>query len=103
MQIDVRDLVKLHVQALTDPAAANQRFLVGTELFSYKRIANVLREEVPELKDRVVEEGAGTPPTPLLDDSKTKELLNFQPRPFEETVIDTVHRILELEKKLGGK
>lgn len=99
----MRDLAIAHTEALTNPAAANQRFLVGTGYLSYKRIVDLLRERMPELGNRLAKEGASHPLEPLLDDSKTKELLHFQQRPFEDTILDMVTRILELEKTLGGK
>lgn len=69
--------------------------------FSYKRIADLLREKKPELGDRLAKEGAGDPLAAQLDDSKIRKLLKFEPRPFEETIIDTVNRILEIENALG--
>ncbi len=64
---------------------------------------DLLHKKVPELKNRLAKEGVGDPLELLLDDSSTKKLLHFEPRPFQETILDTVHRILELEKMLGGK
>lgn len=40
--IDVRDVAEIHVQALTHPEAAGQRFLLGQQVSSYKKCAETI-------------------------------------------------------------
>ncbi|KAI2681213.1 hypothetical protein DTO013E5_9130 [Penicillium roqueforti] len=53
--VDVRDVAQSHVDALTNPAAANQRVLLISGLISPQLVANTIRENFPSLKDRVPE------------------------------------------------
>lgn len=53
--MDVRDVAKSHVDALTNSAAANQRILLISGLISPQLVANIIREHFPSLKDRVPE------------------------------------------------
>lgn len=53
--MDVRDVAKSHVDALTNPAAANQRILLISGLISPQLVVNTIRENFPQLKHRVPE------------------------------------------------
>lgn len=48
-------MAQSHVDALTNPAAANQRVLLISGLISPQLVANTIRENFPSLKDRVPE------------------------------------------------
>lgn len=51
--VDVRDVADLHLRAMTNAAAAGQRFIAGGPVFSMLDVAKVLRERVPEYAGRV--------------------------------------------------
>jgi nucleoside-diphosphate-sugar epimerase len=52
--VDVRDVADLHLRAMTDPAAAGERFLaVAGEAMSFHQMAMVLRERLGAAADRV--------------------------------------------------
>ncbi|KAJ5356645.1 NAD dependent epimerase/dehydratase [Penicillium concentricum] len=53
--VDVRDVARSHVEALTNPAAANQRILLISDLITPQLVVNTIRENFPQLKDRVPE------------------------------------------------
>ncbi|KAE8385372.1 NAD dependent epimerase/dehydratase [Aspergillus alliaceus] len=53
--VDVRDVAQSHADALTNPAAANQRILLISDLIAPQLVANVIRKNFPALKDRVPE------------------------------------------------
>ncbi|KAJ5178248.1 NAD dependent epimerase/dehydratase [Penicillium coprophilum] len=53
--VDVRDVAQSHVDALTNPAAANQRILLIADLITPQLVVNNIRENFPQLKDRVPE------------------------------------------------
>jgi nucleoside-diphosphate-sugar epimerase len=56
--VDVRDVARSHVDALTNPAAANQRILLIGGLISPQLVVNAIRKHFPALRNRVPE---GTP------------------------------------------
>ncbi|KAK1770069.1 NAD dependent epimerase dehydratase [Phialemonium atrogriseum] len=56
--VDVRDVARSHVDALTNPAAVGQRILLIAGLISPQLVVNAIREHFPALRDRVPE---GTP------------------------------------------
>lgn len=52
--VDVRDVVDLHLEAMTRPEAAGERFLaISGEVMSIKEMADVLRERLGERAKRV--------------------------------------------------
>merc|ERR1712187_247545 len=53
--VDVRDVARSHVDALTNPAASNQRILRISGLISPQLVANTIRENFPSLRERVPE------------------------------------------------
>ncbi len=92
---DVRDLALAHVKAAELPEAANKRFFVTAGYFSNEEIADIIRENYPELKDKVPTKGTkgGEYPTDGLykyDNSRTKEVLGIQFRGLKESIVDTV-------------
>lgn len=56
--MDVRDVARSHVDALKNPAAANQRILLISGLISPQLVVNAIRKRFPALRERVPE---GTP------------------------------------------
>jgi nucleoside-diphosphate-sugar epimerase len=57
-QVDVRDVARAHVEALMNPAAGGKRIVLVSELFTPQLVANIIRKNFPNLRDRVSE---GTP------------------------------------------
>lgn len=53
--MDVRDVAQSHVDALTNPAASNQRVLLISGLISPQLVANIIRENFPSLREKVPE------------------------------------------------
>ncbi|RDH15379.1 hypothetical protein M747DRAFT_346197 [Aspergillus niger ATCC 13496] len=53
--VDVRDVARSHVDALKNPAAANQHVLLIAGLISPQLVVNTIRQNFPSLKDRVPE------------------------------------------------
>lgn len=51
----MRDVARSHVDALTNPAAANQRILLIGGLISPQLVVNAIRKNFPALRDRVPE------------------------------------------------
>lgn len=112
---DVRDVADLHVLAMTDPAAAGERFIAtGDSLSSFFDIAQVLREHlgdaagsklpIVELTDDQVRELAKTTPALkeavtqlgrhlVISNRKAKTVLGWTPRTADETIVDTAESL----------
>lgn len=95
-------VAKAHLLAYESPAAANQRFLVSASNYSFQQFVDVIRTNFPELRDKTP---AGEPNKPLpdsytTDTSKVQKVLGLKFHTMEETVIDAVKSLQELEKRL---
>ncbi|KIY02364.1 uncharacterized protein Z520_02502 [Fonsecaea multimorphosa CBS 102226] len=97
--IDVRDLAKVQILALTTPGAANKRFVVGHPII-FNQIADVLRKEsVLNISDRIGEDNddASALTLPRLDTKDADEVFQFQWTALEVTVRDTAAALLKVE------
>ncbi|CAL78739.1 Putative dihydrokaempferol 4-reductase (NAD-dependent epimerase/dehydratase) [Bradyrhizobium sp. ORS 278] len=115
--VDVRDVADLHLRAMTDPAARNERFLaVAGSPLSILEIATVLRtrlgnagrraprRELPNWLARIV--ALAVPQLrdvkPLLglrrtaSSDKARRLLGWNPRPNDEIIAATAESLLRL-------
>jgi dihydroflavonol-4-reductase len=120
--VDVRDLAALHVRAMTDPAAANQRFLATGELMWMADIAAALRARLGDraakvptrrLPDVLVrglsvllpQLRALTPELGRRNDvssDKARRVLGFAPRPAADTIADSATRLLDRAARPGA-
>ena len=97
--VDVRDLADAHVKVLTTPEAANRRLLIDAKPMTYTMLVRALAK-VPELAGRLPAE-SGEDANVTFADFKADEdnkVLGLTFRTVEQTMADTAHRILELEK-----
>lgn len=95
--IDVRSVAEMHILAMENPEAANERFICSGGFLSFKEVADILREQYPNKKipravlpDFAVRLFAFIDKTlqPILidlgverkvDHSKAKKMLNWEP------------------------
>jgi hypothetical protein len=107
-KVDVRDVALAHILSLTSPKASNQRIILVSDLITPQLIVNLIRKHFPQLNNRI-EEGdphqllpKGVQPTGW-DTSKSFEIFGagWGYRGLEESLVDTVASLLELEKKWG--
>ena len=114
--VDVRDVADLHLRALVDPAAAGERFLASAGTISLPQIASLLRGRLGPAASRVptrtapdwaVRLGARVSPrfaTVVPDlgvvreasSAKAREVLGWEPRPIEGTILDTASSLADL-------
>lgn len=113
--VDVRDLADLHVRAMQADAARGQRFLaVGDGVVSLLDVATMLRRRLGAAASRVParqfpdwllrlmalvspQAKAALPQLGIIRKStsaKASNLLGWQPRPYEETIIDTAESLI---------
>ncbi|MDH6546498.1 dihydroflavonol-4-reductase [Streptomyces sp. SAI-208] len=113
--VDVRDVADLHLRAMTDPAAAGERFLaIAGHSLRVVDIARILRDrlgeraakaptrELPVWLARAL--GTVNPELRLLrhqlgrdldaTSAKAEQLLGWRPRPIEDTIEDTAESLL---------
>jgi nucleoside-diphosphate-sugar epimerase len=112
--VDVRDVADLHIRAMTDPAAAGQRFIASGDFAWMAELAAMLRahlgadaakvptSKVPDfvlhlvaLFDRdlkSVTSGLGHRRT--FTSAKAQSVLGWKPRPMQETVLDCARGLI---------
>jgi len=103
---DVRDIARAHVLALEKPAASNKRIITVSGLITPQLVANIIRKNFPELRERVPEGEPkqilpkGIQPTGW-DTSRSFEVLgpDWSYIGLEQSLVDAVTVILELEKR----
>lgn len=114
--VDVRDVADIHVLAMTNSAAAGQRFIATSdESSSFFGLAQLLARHLGEagrklpafeLTDDQVREAAKTNPglkeaagqlgqIPVISNEKAKTVLGWQPRSAEDTIVDTADSLIE--------
>jgi dihydroflavonol-4-reductase len=114
--VDVRDVADLHVRALTAPDMAGERFIASGRTFKLAEVGQVLRErlgpqarKVPKmtLPDFLVRISALFDPLTrqvvselgkvrILDASHAKEVLGWQTRAPEDSIVDTARSLIDL-------
>ncbi|KAH8691972.1 putative NAD dependent epimerase/dehydratase [Talaromyces proteolyticus] len=95
--VDVRDVATAHIRALQIPQASMQRFMIVSDYFSNKRIADTIRERYPQLKDILpAEDSLDDFPESIygFDVSKSKKMLGIEYRDLKTCVNDAVEAMI---------
>ena len=104
--VDVRDVAQAHVDAISNQASNNERFILCTSSFWLHEISQILLKagftKAPKLRlpnfilrfaalfsVRARESLRMLGDPQFLSNEKVKTILNWQPRPVEETLVDT--------------
>ena len=97
---DVRDVADLHIRAMAAPEAAGKRYLALADgpTISFLELAQILRERLGPLAERVpTEEAPGPEPARLIiHNDRAKQELGWRPRPAETTIIETAESLRDL-------
>jgi nucleoside-diphosphate-sugar epimerase len=97
---DVRDVADIHIRAMGRPEAAGQRFLVLADgpTISFLDIAQILREQLGPLAERVpTEEAPGPEARPLvIHNDRAKSEFGWRPRSAETTIVETAESLRDL-------
>jgi dihydroflavonol-4-reductase len=93
--VDVRDLADLHLRAMTDPAAAGERFIATSEYLTFDKAAEILMDHfgarIPPIPaSPAQQEEAGPRPT----SAKAQRLLGWSARPIKASLIDTAESLM---------
>lgn len=113
--VDVRDVADLHIRAMASPAAAGERFLAVERFLWMQDVARILRERLgpsaakvptrvapnvliramalfdPSVRSIVGDLGKSASYTA----EKAKSVLDWAPRPIEESICDTAKSLLD--------
>lgn len=113
--VDVRDVAAAHVAAMTHPAAAGERFLLGDRFIWFREAAEIIRREFPAYASKVPSRDIPgwalrlialiNPPAKQLipelnrerhiSSEKARRVLGWQPRSSEEGVIAGARSLIE--------
>ena len=100
---DVRDLAEAHLRAVTVPEAGGKRFIICQGQVSSQDISDVIRKNIPELRERAP---VGVPGGNKLDPNaytcssdRAKKILGLSFRSKEETFVDLAKQLLEIEAR----
>jgi len=104
VEVDVRDLAYMMVNALTNPATPGERFLVVADHFSFDQAVSYVAEAFPEQAHRLPKsDGKPAPEHYKTDTSKALKTFGIEWRSFKQTIVDTAGALFELEKELAKK
>lgn len=112
--VDVRDVAKLHIMAMTAPEAADQRFVAGGTFLWLSEVARMLRNGLPEYAGQIPRRNLPNMlarglalfnpslrsiihdlgKTHDYSPAKAEQLLGWTMRPIEDTVLDTAHSLI---------
>jgi dihydroflavonol-4-reductase len=97
---DVRDVADLHIRAMAAPDAAGKRYLALADgpTISFLRMAQILRERLGPLAERVPTEEAPGPEVPelIIRGDRARDELGWRPRPVETTIVETAESLRDL-------
>ncbi|KAK4698546.1 hypothetical protein P7C70_g7728, partial [Phenoliferia sp. Uapishka_3] len=99
--VDVRDVAKAHVLAVTEDVAKGQRYHLSAGVFDDSTIADAIIRGVPEQAHRIPK--APVNPTPCaftLDNRKVQRELGIKFIDFDTSVADTAKCLFEFERSL---
>src|SRR5258708_34281553 len=89
---DVRDVADLHIRAMAAPEAVGQRYLALADgpTISFLQMAQILRERLGPLAERVpTEEAPGPePPRVIIHNDRAKQELGWRPHPAETATVE---------------
>ncbi|EDP41455.1 hypothetical protein MGL_4160 [Malassezia globosa CBS 7966] len=105
--VDVRDVSKALVDAMSNPATRGERFALCGYYVDMQVVVDYLRKTFPERRDAIPAGNPGTrnQPGPIarLDASKAERVLGITWTPWEKTYGDLVKQLLELEEKFKAE
>lgn len=106
LNIHLRTAAWAHVRALTAPPTSQvgrKRLLLAGEYFTWKELAEYLREVRPELTDRLPkysDEEYDGPMCAAFDTTRVREVLGLEKIPgWKEVLLETVDDMLRLQKE----
>ncbi|KAJ9611199.1 methylglyoxal reductase (NADPH-dependent) gre2 [Cladophialophora chaetospira] len=102
MWVDVRDVALAHVRAIERSEAGGRRFLLVGSYWTNKDLIDVIRGRFPELRRKLPEAVESDFPEKIFafDNKTSKEILGLQYNSFENCIVDTVRKLIEIDPSL---
>ena len=98
--IDVRDVARAQVEAISNSNFNGRRMILDNRNFSSQEVADIINANIPQLKGKIAKDvtlkEVGPGFSANIDSHVSKELLGFEFIDFPKTVIDTVDQILRV-------
>ena len=90
--VDVRDIALAHVRAIEREEAAGKRFFVVSGFFRNAEVADAIKKNFPEYKDKLPDSYESDPKefSYQIDNSRSKKVLGLEYRNLETSVVDLV-------------
>lgn len=101
-QIDVRDVARAHIVAIENSNTSCKRLILADVPYNEQTLLDIINKNFPDKTVAVGEPGSDEKffkEYYTLDNSKTKEILDFEFITQEKTIIDTVSQILAVSQK----
>ncbi|KAM0246094.1 hypothetical protein ACHAQJ_010346 [Trichoderma viride] len=101
--VDVRIVAKAHIEASERPEAGGHRFLVASP-FNYQMAVDAIREDIPELVNRIPEGAKGADISGqvyTVSGKKAEKVLGIKYMPLRESLRDSFLELLEAERKIN--
>ncbi|KAM0748085.1 NAD(P)-binding protein [Meredithblackwellia eburnea MCA 4105] len=103
--VDVRDVAKLHIDALATPEASNKRFVAAATGFYYQKSLDIIHK--PEHAALLAKfpkaikghPGAEAPVQNVLDAGRAKSTFGWTPIDFDKTIVDMAESLAERQKE----
>jgi len=96
--VDVRDMAKLQVLALSNPRARNQRYIPISSPYTNGHAAALIRQGFPDQAHRVTPGPDDEPPVFNVDTSRVTRDFAVEWIPLERTVLDMAGALYERER-----
>jgi hypothetical protein len=97
-------VAKLHVAALQNWAASNQRYILSAGYYSWPQVIQTIRTRFPEQSARLAEATDVLPPPGSIDASKVKKDFDFEFSGWDGSIVDgSVKAMLEMEKEFKAE
>lgn len=96
--VDVRDVAKMHVRALTDEVAGGERFVCSAGSFSWQDAYNILNSVEPPISNIPKGDPAAKSVHQIIHNSdKARSILGFEFTSVEKMTVDTLKSLRERE------
>ncbi|CCH46697.1 Dihydroflavonol-4-reductase [Wickerhamomyces ciferrii] len=101
--IDVRDVAKAHLFAFQRDNTINKRLFLNETTFTEQTLLDIVNAKFPSLHDKVPKGVPGSDKETLresftvFDNTKTKEILDFEFISLEQGVFDTIDQIIKVK------
>lgn len=94
--VDVRDVARIHLLAMTHPEAAGERFLATSDgVMSFADVAGLIKKERPAFSDKMAEMNSTESQYYIrMSNMKAQTLLDWHPRTKEEAILASVDSLV---------